>query len=278
MQATREGVCLSRRGAFAAAAAVRAGSARGQQRQQALRSRGGRRCSHGQRVGAAAASASLAVSSVGDALGRSGRPRARRALLSRRRPGGGLGRCRALEAGHDAHARELLAQGAHWLGEEVGDGVRQAWCPRADVEGQANVLRDDAPFQDGGRRVPDAVPVLKKLAHSDGGRDGGRGLLPLSSERFDEVAAGAAHRAASATLRPVVPDVDARQELGVAAGALLASRSKVLQLNMLLEGSKLRMCVRSIFGVYTPTSIYWYILLIGLPAYSGIYHSMGSIY
>ena len=142
-----------------------------------------------------------------------------------------------LEAGHDAHARELLAQGAHWLGEEVGDGVRQAWCPRADVEGQANVLRDDAPFQDVGRRVPDAVPVLKKLAHSDGGR----GLLPLSSERFDEVAAapaGAAHRAASATLRPVVPDVDARQELGVAAGALLASRSKVLQLNMLLEGSK----------------------------------------
>ena len=185
-------------------------------------------------MGAAAASASLAVSSVGDALGRSGRPLARRALLSRRRPGGGRGRCSVLEAGHDANARELLAQGAHWLGEEVGDGVRHAWCPRADVEGQANVLRDDAPFQDVGRRVPDAVPVLKKLAHSDGGR----GLLPLSSERFDEIAAGAVHRAASATLRPVVPDVDARQELGVAAGALLASRSKVLQLNMLLEGSK----------------------------------------
>ena len=145
----------------------------------------------------------------------------------------------ALEAGHDAHARDLLAQGTHWLGEKFGDGARQAWCPWADVEGQANVLRDDAPLQDVGRRVSDAVPVLKRLAQPDGGR----GLLPLSSERFDEVAAGAAHRAASATLRPVVPDVDARQELGVAAGALLASRSKVLQLNMLLEGSKLRMCV-----------------------------------
>ena len=172
-------------------------------------------------MGAAAASASLAVSSVGDALGRSGRPLARRALLSRRRPGGGRGRCSVLEAGHDANARELLAQGAHWLGEEVGDGVRHAWCPRADVEGQANVLRDDAPFQDVGRRVPDAVPVLKKLAHSDGGR----GLLPLSSERFDEIAAGAVHRAASATLRPVVPDVDARRELGVAAGAILAGHT-----------------------------------------------------
>ena len=105
--------------------------------------------------------------------------------------------------------------------KKSGDGVRQAWCPRADVEGQANVLRDDAPFQDVGRRVPDAVPVLKKLAHSDGGR----GLLPLSSERFDEIAAGAVHRAASATLRPVVPDVDARRELGVAAGALRAGRT-----------------------------------------------------
>ena len=221
VQATREGVGLSRRGAFAAAAAVRAGSARGQQRQQALRSRGGRRCRRGQRVGAAAAAVSLAVSSVGDALGRSGRPRARRALLSRRRPGGGRGRCSVLEAGHDACARELLAQGAHWLGEEVGDGVRHAWCPWADVEGQANVLRDDAPFQDVGRRVPDAVPVPKRLAHPDGGR----GLLPLSSERFAETVAGVSHRLAPATLSPVVPDVFARRELGLAAGALVAGRT-----------------------------------------------------
>ena len=146
VQATREGVGLSRRGAFAAAAAVRAGSARGQQRQQALRSRGGRRCRRGQRVGAAAAAASLAVSSVGDALGRSGRPLARRALLSRRRPGGGRGRCSVLEAGHDACARELLAQGAHWLGEEVGPSVSSSFqfsakCREAPPPGAARPLR-----------------------------------------------------------------------------------------------------------------------------------------
>ena len=106
----------------------------------------------------------------------------------------------ALEAGHDAHARDLLAQGTHWLGEKFGDGARQAWCPWADVEGQANVRMDDAPLQDVGRRVPDAVPFPERLAHDDGGR----GLSPLSSERFDEVAAGTSLCAASATLRPEV--------------------------------------------------------------------------
>ena len=148
--ATREGLGLSRR--IRGSGGGRAGSARGQHRQQALRSRGGRRCRRGQRVGAAAAAASLAVSSVGDALGRSGRPRARRALLSRRRPGGGLGRCRALEAGHDAHARELLAQGAHWLGEKSRHGVRQAWCPwaaRARVRPQARAAQQQSAI--GGR-------------------------------------------------------------------------------------------------------------------------------
>ena len=44
-----------------------------------------------------------------------------------------------------------------------------------------------------------------------------------------------------------------------------------------VRGAGERACikdVRSIFGVYTPTSIYWYILSIGLPAYSGIYQSI----